>query len=74
MDRPRDYHTKCSKLDRERQIPYDITYNLIFLMIQKNLSIKMETNTQILKSNLPKKKLWRKGINWEDGVDTYTLL
>ena len=26
MDRPRDYHTKWSKSDRERQIPYDITY------------------------------------------------
>ena len=26
MDGPRDYHTKGSKLDRERQIPYDITY------------------------------------------------
>ena len=26
MDEPRDYHTKGSKLERERQIPYDITY------------------------------------------------
>ena len=26
MDATRDYHTKWSKLDRERQIPYDITY------------------------------------------------
>ena len=26
MDEPRDYHTKWSKPDRERQIPYDITY------------------------------------------------
>ena len=26
MDRPRDYHTKWGKPDRERQIPYDITY------------------------------------------------
>ena len=25
MDRPRDDHTKWSKLDRERQITYDIT-------------------------------------------------
>ena len=23
---PRDYHTKWNKSDRERQIPYDITY------------------------------------------------
>ena len=26
VDGPRDYHTKWSKPDRERQIPYDITY------------------------------------------------
>ena len=26
MDGPRDYHTKLSKSERERQIPYDITY------------------------------------------------
>ena len=26
MDGPRDYHTKWSKSERERQIPYDITY------------------------------------------------
>ena len=26
MDGPRDYHTKWSKSDRERQISHDITY------------------------------------------------
>ena len=26
MDGPRDYHTKWSKSERERQISYDITY------------------------------------------------
>ena len=26
MEGPRDYHTKWSKSDRERQISYDITY------------------------------------------------
>ena len=26
MDGPRDYHTKWSQSERERQIPYDITY------------------------------------------------
>ena len=26
MDGPRDYHTKWSKSERERQIPYNITY------------------------------------------------
>ena len=27
MDGPRDYHTKWSKSERERQIPYDIIYS-----------------------------------------------
>ena len=26
MGEPRDYHTKKSKSERERQIPYDFTY------------------------------------------------
>ena len=26
MDGPRDYHAKGSKSEREKQIPYDITY------------------------------------------------
>ena len=26
IDSTRDYHAKCSKSERERQIPYDITY------------------------------------------------
>ena len=26
MDGPGDYHTKWSKSDRERQIPYDVAY------------------------------------------------
>ena len=26
MDGPRDYNTKSSKSDRERQMPYDITH------------------------------------------------
>ena len=26
MDGPRDHHTKWSKSERERQIPYNITY------------------------------------------------
>ena len=37
-DEPRDYHTKWSKSDRERQISYYITYMWnIIKMIQMNL-------------------------------------
>ena len=43
VDGPRDYHTKWSKSDRERQISYDITYmwNLI-KMIQMNFFTKQK--------------------------------
>ena len=43
MDGPRDYHTKLSKSDRERQISYDVTcmWNLK-KMIQMNLLTKQK--------------------------------
>ena len=46
MDGPRDYHTKWSKSERERQIPYDITYmcNLKYDTIE--LIHKTEKNSQ----------------------------
>ena len=81
MDGIRDDHTKWSKSDRGEQI-YGIAYkwNLISKMIQKN-SYKTETNPQIWKSNLwlPEEKPWEEGtdklgINWDDGINTYTLV
>ena len=43
MDGPRDCHTKWSKSDRERQIPYDITYSgILKKMIQMKLYIKQK--------------------------------
>ena len=43
MDRTTDHHTESSKLDKERQISYDITYmwNPI-KMIQKNSFTKQK--------------------------------
>ena len=41
MDRLRDYHTKRSKSERERQIPYDITY-MWNLKNDTNLSMKQK--------------------------------
>ena len=41
MDGPRDYHTKWSKSERERQIPYDITYMW---------NLKYDTNEPIYKT------------------------
>ena len=44
MDATRDYHTKWNKSEKERQIPYDITYmwNLLINMTQMNLSKKQK--------------------------------
>ena len=43
MDGPRDYHTKWSKSDRERQISYGITYMWnLKKMIQMNLFTKQK--------------------------------
>ena len=43
MDGPRDYHTKWSKPDRERQISYDITYMW---------NLKYETNELIYETKI----------------------
>ena len=40
MDGPRDYHTKWSKPDREKQISYDITY---MWDLKKKLQINLFT-------------------------------
>ena len=46
MDVTRDYHTKWSKSEREKQIPYDITYMWI---------LKYDTNEQM---DLSMKQNW----------------
>ena len=43
MDGPRDYHTKCSKSDREKQVSYDITYMCDVLNDTNELIYKTET-------------------------------
>ena len=45
MDRPRDYHTKWSKSDRERQI-YDITYMWNLTYDTNELIYKTETDSK----------------------------
>ena len=46
MDEPRDNHTKWSKSERERQIPYDITYTWILKYDTNDLIYKTETDSQ----------------------------
>ena len=42
MDATRNYHTKWSKSERERQIPYDITYMWSLKLAQMNLFTKQK--------------------------------
>ena len=46
MDRHRDHHTKWSKSERERQIPYDVTYMLNLKYDTNELIYKTETDPQ----------------------------
>ena len=46
MDRPRDYHTKWSESEKERQIPYDITYMWNLKYDTDELIYKTETDSQ----------------------------
>ena len=46
MDGPRDYCTKWSKLDRERQIPYDIAYMWNLKYDTNELIYKTEKDSQ----------------------------
>ena len=46
MDGPRDYHTKWSKSERERQISYDITYVGNLKYDTSELIYKTETDSR----------------------------
>ena len=61
MDGARDYHAKRSKSERERQIPYNITYMWNIKYDANELIYKIETDSQTEKTNLwlPKGKGWR---------------
>ena len=47
MDGPKDYHTKWSKSERERQIPDDITYMWNLKYDTNELIYETETDSQI---------------------------
>ena len=55
MDEPRDYQTKWSKSNRERQMPYDITYvwNLKFDTneLNRNRLTNIENNLIVTKGD-----------------------
>ena len=47
MGRPTDYHTKQSKSERERQIPYNITYIWNLKYNTNDISIKQKQQMNI---------------------------
>ena len=72
MDATRDYHTKWSQSERERQIPYDITYMWI---------LKHGTNEHIYKTETASHRnqtcgcqAARREMDWEFGVGRCKLL
>ena len=68
MDGPRDCHTEWSKSDRERQISY-IAYMWNLKKWYKWIYLQNRNRVTDVEN-----KLWGRGINWETGIDIYTLL
>ena len=57
MDGPTDYHTKQSKSERERQIPYDITYTWNLKHDTNELIYETETDSHTQRTGwLPKRR------------------
>ena len=72
MDGPRDYRSKWSKSDRERQMLYDITDMCNLKNSTKEHIYKTETDWDI-ENRLMVTKGEAKGINREYGINIYTL-
>ena len=56
VDGPRDYHTKWSKANKERQISYDITYVWNLKYDTNELIYKTESDSQRINLWLPKRE------------------
>ena len=76
MDGPRDYHIKWSKSERERQIPYHITYMWNLKYDPNELIYKTETESQTEKTYLwlPKEEGSGGRMDWEFGISRCKLL
>ena len=61
MDGPRDNHTKWSKSDRERQIPYDVTYMWDWKYDTNELIYKTEINSSRKQIYAYQRVSWRRG-------------
>ena len=66
MDRPIDCHTEGRKLDRARQISWDITYMWNLKRVQINLQNRNTATDVENKLSVSGGKLGRRaGINWD---------
>ena len=74
MDGPRDYHTKRSKSERERQIPYNITYIWNLIMTQMNISTKQKQTDIENRCVVVKEEGRGGGMDWEFGISRCKLL
>ena len=63
-----DYHTKQSMSERERQIPYDVTYMWNLKYNTNELTYETETDSKTERTN------WWLPSGWEFGVSRCKLL
>ena len=76
MDVPRDYHTKRRKSERERQIPYDVTYMWNLKDDTMEPIYETETESTDIENRLvvAKGEEIGGGMEWEVGVSKHKLL
>ena len=75
MDRPRDGHTEWSKSEREKQISYNIAYVRNLEKWYRWTYLQSRNRVTDVEKKLTVTKGGRGGgMNWEIGIDIYTLL
>ena len=74
MDGTRDSYTKWSRSERERQIPYDITYAWNLKYGTNENFHRKETHGLAEQTCGCQGRGWRSGMDWESGVNRCKLL
>ena len=74
MDATRHYHTKWSKSEVERQVPYDITYMWNLKYGTNEFICAMKTDSQREQTCGCQDRSRDGGMDWESGISRYKLL
>ena len=75
VDRPKDCHTEWSKSEREKQISHDIAYMWNLEEWYRWTYLQSIYRDIDVENKLTDTKVGRGcGMNWEFGIDIYTLL